>query len=263
VRFAGKTVVITGASMGIGEAIAAAFAREGAAVVLAARSRDLLEQVAERLDREGGRVLTIPTDVTRDEDVRRLAEETLAQTGRIDVLVNNAGVGMSGAVAAIDLSEWQRCLEVNVVAPVRVIQAFLPAMKAGGGSTIVQISSVLGKVSVPFTGGYNASKYALNAISDALRLEVAPHGIRVISVYPGSTESNFRVNALGRSDAPKVRIGRVPADVVAARVVEAVRTGRRDVYIRFRDAVLCWAGTRFPRLTDWALGTVYRRHRQR
>jgi short-subunit dehydrogenase len=260
VPFTGKTIVITGASMGIGEAMAAAFAAEGANLVLAARSRDLLEQVASRLAGSRGAILPVATDVTCDADVRRLGEISLTLTGRVDVLVNNAGVGMNGPVESLDLDQWQRCLDVNLVAPVRVIQAFLPAMKAARAGSIVQISSVLGNVSVPYTAGYNASKYALNAITDALRLEVAPFGIQVVSVYPGSTESNFRTNTLGRSNAPKVRLGRVPAEIVAGKVVRAVKRGRRDVYIRLRDAALCWVGTRLPHLTDWALRTVYRRH---
>lgn len=244
--------------MGIGEAIAAAFAREGAHVVLAARSRELLEQVAARLGPGPGRILAVPTDVTSHESVRNLAEKALSLTGRVDILVNNAGVGMSGAVESLDLAAWQRCLDVNLLGAVRVLQAFLPAMKARGQGTIIQISSVLGKVSVPYTAGYNASKHALNAVSDALRLEAAPYGIRVVSVYPGSTESNFRANALGRSDAPKVRMGRVPAARVADKVLAAVRHGRREVYITFKDAALCWVGTRFPRLADLALKVAYR-----
>ncbi len=257
-RFRGKTVVVTGASMGIGEAIAEAFAREGAHVVLAARSAERLDKVAARIGRAEGQVVAVPTDVTRADDVAELADRSLAITGRVDVLVNNAGVGMNGAVESLDLEQWQRCLDVNLLGAVRVTQAFLPAMKAARGGTIVQISSVLGKISVPYTAGYNASKYALNAISDALRLEVAPYGIRVISVYPGSTESHFRANSLGEADIPKVRPKRVPASVVANRVVRAVLRGERDVYATFRDAALCFMGSRFPRLSDWVLGLAYR-----
>lgn len=256
----GKTVVVTGASMGIGEALAEAFAEAGAHVVLAARSPDRLEAAAGRIAARGGpgRVVTAPVDVTRDEDVERLLAAGLGITGRVDVLVNNAGVGFNGAVASLDPDQFRRCLEVNLLAPVRLIQAFLPAMRAAGGGTIVQISSVLGKVSVPFTGGYNASKYALNAISDALRLEVGKDGIDVVSVYPGSTESNFRTNSLGAPGAPKVRLYRMSAATVARRVVRAVRGRERDVFITWKDALLCWAATRFPRLADRLLAKVYR-----
>jgi short-subunit dehydrogenase len=243
--------------MGIGEAIAAEFARAGANVVLAARSKERLDEVAARLNGAGGRIVAVPTDVTTGADVARLVAESLAVTGRVDVLVNNAGVGLTGALESLSLDDFRRCLDVNLVAPVRVIQAFLPAMKAAGGGTIVQISSVLGKVSVPYTAGYNASKYALNAISEALRLEAAGAGIKVVSVYPGSTESNFRANALGAPGAPKVRLYRMaPADV-ARKVVRAVELGKRDVFITWKDALLCWFGTRWPRLADWALLKAY------
>ncbi|MFZ5824654.1 MAG: SDR family NAD(P)-dependent oxidoreductase [Bacillota bacterium] len=258
-RFSGKTVVITGASMGIGRAMARTFAQEGAHLVLAARSESLLYEVAAGLQAEGmaGRVLTLPTDVTDGEQVTRLAEVSRSVTGQVDVLVNNAGVGMNGPVESLDLDRWRDCLEVNLLGAVRVIQAFLPDMKAAGGGTIVQISSVLGKISTPYTGGYNASKHALNAISDALRLEVAPHGVKVVSVYPGSTESNFRANALGGQDIRKVRLHRVPAEVVARRVVRAVARGERDVYATLRDRLLCWAGTRLPGLADRIIRRVY------
>lgn len=256
--FQGKTVVVTGASMGIGEAIAAAFAREGAHVVLAARNQQLLEQVSQRMATGRSRVLAVAADVTRDDDVRRLVAQSLTITGTVDILVNNAGVGMKGPVESLDLEKWRECLEVNLISPVRLVQAFLPALKQSPGAAIVQISSVLGKVSVPYTGGYNASKYALNAISDALRLEVAQHGVRVISVYPGSTESHFHSNALGYASRAKVPSRRVPASAVADRVLRAIRRGERDVYVTFNDALRCWVGTRFPRLTDWVLTRAYK-----
>lgn len=253
----GKTVLITGASMGIGEALAEAFAEAGANLVLAARTESRLAEIAHRIARHGVTTLSVAVDVTRDEDVQKLAEAALSLNGRVDVLINNAGVGMNGAVAEMDIAALRRCLEVNLVAPIRLIQAFLPAMTGAGGGTIVQISSVLGKVSVPYTAGYNASKYALNAISDALRLEAARAGVRVVSVYPGSTESNFRANSLGAPGAPKVRLYRMTAETVARRIVKAVRRGERDVFITWKDALLCWIAVRFPGLADRILLAAY------
>jgi len=244
--------------MGIGEAIAEQFIRQGATVVLAARQDSLLAKVAGRLNGiSPGHAIAVTTDVTVPDQVARLAEQSFAQTGRVDVLVNNAGVGVNGKVETLDLDAWRRCLEVNLIAPVQVIQAFLPRMKAAGGGSIVQISSVLGKLSAPGTAGYNASKFALNAVSDALRNEVAGSGIRVISVYPGSTESNFRANSLGETRVHKVRFARVPASLVGQRVVRAVERGERDVYITARDAVVCWLATRMPGLADKVIQRLY------
>lgn len=255
-RFTGQTVVVTGASMGIGEAIAAAFAAKGAHLVLAARSGAQLEAVADRLRATGatGQILPVVTDVTDPASVAHLAATSLTITGRVDLLVNNAGVGANGPVESVALDDLRRCLEVNLVGAVSVIQALLPAMKAAKGGAIIQISSVLGKVSTPYTAGYNASKHALNAISDALRLEVRPHGIQVISVYPGSTLSNFRQNALGGADRRKPPSRPVPAEWVARRILRAVERGERDVYVTRRDQLRCWIGTRFPALADLAIG---------
>lgn len=256
--FSGRVIVVTGASKGIGQAIATAFVAKGAHVVLAARNHDRLREVATGLADRRGFVLTVPVDVTDQADVDRLVQQSLTITGRVDVLINNAGVGMNGAVATLNLQEWRQCLEVNLIGATRVVQSFLPAMIAARGGSIVQISSVLGRISAPYTAGYNASKFALGAISDALRVEVAPHGIRVISVYPGSTESEFRANSLGGADVRKVRVGRVQATRVAQRVIQAVRRGERDAYVRWQDAVLCWAGAHLPHLSDFVLRTAYR-----
>lgn len=246
--------------MGIGEAIAKAFAEEGANLVLAARKGERLNELAAGLAGFGGKVVAVPTDVTEPRQVDRLVTASLALTGRVDVLVNNAGVGINGAVENLDLEQWRHCLEVNLLGAVQVIQSFLPHLRAAGSGTIVQISSVLGKVSTPYTAGYNASKHALNAVSDALRLEVAPFGIKVVSVYPGSTESQFRTNSLGEAHMPKVRFNRVPAELVARRILRAVQREERDVYITFRDRLLCWAATRLPRLADWAIAKAYKIH---
>jgi uncharacterized protein len=256
--FRGKTVIVTGASQGIGRAIALAFHEAGATVVMAARSIDLLRSIAAEAPPAAGRLIPCQADVTDDASVQAMADLALAETGRIDILVNNAGLGLNGPVAELGLEQWQHAVQVNLFGAVRCIQKVVPAMRRQGGGQIIQISSVAGRVSVPYVGAYSATKFALNAISDALRIEETPARIQVISVYPGSTESNFRQNALGAQKWPKVRPAKVSAGVVAERVLAASLRGERDVYIRWKDRLLCWFGERFPRLGDWVLRKAYR-----
>lgn len=254
----GKTVLITGASMGIGKEIALLFAEAGATVVIAARSAELLREVADTATSPPGQLLPFPADVTDPQAVQALVDFALRETGRIDILINNAGVGLNGPISDLDLDSWHKAVELNLIAPVLCIQKVLPIMRRLGGGQIIQISSVAGRVSVPYIGGYAATKFGLNAISDALRIEATPDKVHVISVYPGSTESNFRTNALGERKWPKVRPNRVSGRVVAERVLRASLRGERDVYIRQTDRLLCWFGERFPHLSDWILRNAYK-----
>ena len=256
--FNAKTVIVTGASMGIGLAIARAFCAAGATVVAAARSEQALREAADQAASLPGRLLPFPTDVTAEMDVQRLVDCALEQTGRIDILVDNAGMGVNGSVAEVDLDQWRQTLELNLITPVMLIQKVVPLMRRQGGGQIIQISSVAGRVSVPWIGAYSATKFGLNAISDALRLEETPSGIQVISVYPGSTESNFRDNALGERRWAKVRPSRVSAERVAHRVLRASLRGERDVYITLVDRFICWFGERFPRLSDFAMRKAFK-----
>jgi NADP-dependent 3-hydroxy acid dehydrogenase YdfG len=187
----GKVAIITGASAGIGEAIAVTLAAEGASVVLAARRFERIEATAQRIEDGGGEALAVRTDVSSQEDVAAMAAATLEEFGRIDIVVNNAGVMPVSPMADGRIEDWKQMVDVNINGVLHGIAATLPSMLEQGGGHIVNIGSVAGRR--PFPGGsvYAATKFAVRALSWGLHLELgAEHGIRVTDIQPGfvSTE---------------------------------------------------------------------------
>jgi NADP-dependent 3-hydroxy acid dehydrogenase YdfG len=181
----GRVVAVTGASSGIGEATALACAGAGAAVSLAARRTERIEALAKRIEEEGGRALATTADVGEEEEARAFVERTVAELGRIDVLVNNAGVMLLGPIAGAPTEEWRRMVHVNVFGVLYCTHAALPAMKEQGSGHIVTVSSVAGRFARPGSGVYNLTKFGVGAFCEALRQEVALEGIRVTLIEPG------------------------------------------------------------------------------
>ena len=183
---AGRVGIVSGIGPGMGRAIALALAREGADVVLAARSAPALAAVAAEVEAAGRRALSVPTDVARSDDCRRLAEAAHTAFGRIDVLVNNAFLGPPyDAVDQARMDDWRRIFDVNVFGPIELSQAVIPHMKRQGGGSIVMINSMSIRIIEPRFGGYAASKGALMTATQTMAKELGPHGIRVNSVVPG------------------------------------------------------------------------------
>ena len=188
---AGKTIVVTGASSGIGEAVARQSALEGANVVLFARRHDRLEKLAHEIDPSGHRSLFISGDIARSEDRDRLVSETIARFGRIDGLVNNAGFGQRGPIEQIPLDTIRRNFETNVFALLGLTQKIAPLMRQQGSGRIVLIGSVAGKIARPMSSTYDATKHALEAFADGLRGELKPFGIHVALIRPGFILTEF------------------------------------------------------------------------
>ena len=228
----GARVIVTGASSGIGRAIALEFGRRGAALALAARNTAALEEVASSIQRDGGRAVVIPTDVTGDDAAERMAQETVRELGGIDILVNNAGIGLHGTIADASTADVDALFRLNVLAAAAAIRAVVPIMRAQRSGMVINISSMAGRIVTPRIGYYSASKFALAAIGDSLRMEEAHHGIRVMNVFPGFTRTNFGQNRLGiRGRTAHQRVPAVRAEKVARRVADAVERNQNSVYI--------------------------------
>jgi NAD(P)-dependent dehydrogenase (short-subunit alcohol dehydrogenase family) len=237
-----KTVLITGCSSGIGEATAARLARNGWTVYATARRPETLTELAE------GGCRTLALDVTDESSMTEAVDSVVAETGRIDALVNNAGYSQSGASETLDLADVRRQFETNVFGLLRMSQLVLPTMRAQGSGRIVNISSMGGRLVFPGGGAYHATKYAVEAFSDAMRFEVRGFGVHVVLVEPGLITTNFENAALASMDleddgpyghfnrkvasatsdaysGPLRRLGGPPAAV--AKVIEKALTARR------------------------------------
>jgi NADP-dependent 3-hydroxy acid dehydrogenase YdfG len=189
---AGKVVAITGASSGIGEATALACANAGAAVSLAARRGDRLQALAARIESGGGRALAVRSDVGEEPQARAFIERTRGELGRLDVLVNNAGVMLLGPIHRAPTEEWRRMIHVNVMGVLYCTHAALEVMREQRSGHIVNVSSVGGRVVGHWSGVYSATKFALGAFSEALRRESMEAGIRVTLIEPGRVETELR-----------------------------------------------------------------------
>jgi NADP-dependent 3-hydroxy acid dehydrogenase YdfG len=216
--------VVTGASSGIGAATSRLAAARGARVVLAARRQDRIEALA----RELPDALAVPTDVTDPAQVHAMVDAAVERYGRVDVLVNNAGQGLHVPVERIDLDDLRAVFELNVVGALAALQAVVPVMRRQGGGSIVNVSSGTTLFTPSGTGGYAATKAALNMLSAVARAELAPDGIAVSTVYPFITATEFhQVLRAGAGPARAGRPGLEPQspELVAEKILELVESG--------------------------------------
>ncbi len=191
IDLSGKTVAITGASSGIGEATALACVAAGASVALAARRADRIDALAQRINDDGGTAIAVPTDVADERQARAFVEQTYERLGRLDVLVNNAGVMLLGAVTGADTAEWRRMIEVNLFGVLYCTHAALPVMAQQGGGHIVNVSSVAGRIASAGSAVYNMTKWGVNGFSEGLRQEALHANVRVTIVEPGAVETEL------------------------------------------------------------------------
>ena len=224
----GKTALVTGASSGIGRSTALALAAAGANVALVARRAERLKDLAAEIEAGGGQALARPADVTDEQDATRAVGDAVGHFGGLDILVNAAGMTQTGKVENADLDDWRYVFELNFWASMYTARAAIPALKAGGGGDIVNISSTAGRRAVGATfGPYAASKFALTAFNESLRAEVTLAGIRVSIIEPGATATEIhehikdeKVREFTRNHVEKD--GAMQADDVAAAIVFVV-----------------------------------------
>ena len=255
--YSGKVVWITGASSGIGEALAVAFSKEGAQLVLSARRRDELERVRERC-KQAGRSnadhLVLPLDVTDHQSSIDAVESIKAGPGRIDVLINNAGISQRSLCVETDMAVYRRIMEVDVLGQIALTKAALPLMLEQGSGQIAITSSVAGKIGVPYRSGYCAAKHAVMGFYDALRGEVAHRGIRVHTIVPGYIQTNISVYALKGDGSTFNRVdkdiaGGMDVDRCAEVILKGLKKGKPEIPVgKGFEMHALWIKRFFPRI---------------
>ena len=260
-----KVAIVTGGSSGLGRAIAEALADAGAKVVIAARHAESLEQAAAELSRSGRQVTPVAADVTRQEDVGRLVARTIDEFGRLDALVNNAGRSMRRAVLDATPEDFQQLMELNLIGLVRMTRAAAPHLLASRGH-LVNISSLAGKSAARWIGAYPATKFAVSAYTQQLRLELGPQGLHVLLVCPGPIDrveprdDNSRelrgeeapgVPASALKPGAGVRTKAIQPERLAAAILKACQRRKAELIVP-RAARLLFALMQLsPRLADW------------
>jgi uncharacterized protein len=231
--FRDKSVLITGASSGIGEDAALGFARQGASVALFARRKEKLEDLAGRINLAGGRALPIAGDVTRRADVNAAVEQVTRTFNRLDILVNSAGVLIPDEVENIKLHELEQMMKVNLYGALHTIQAAIPIMREQGGGSIVNVASLAGRRGMSPLGGYAATKFAMVGLTEALRMEMFGTGVRVSLVMPGVIDTPMTNDAdLARADYGSVPgFARMPVAWVTWAVLAAAAFGLAEVSV--------------------------------
>jgi short-subunit dehydrogenase len=250
---AGKIVVVTGASMGIGEAIAKIFADHGASVVMLSRDAGRVDAARGRVG-YGERTLAMACDVRHREDVDRVIGLTLHHFGRIDIWVNNAGHGMLDSVAQMEMAACREMFDTNFFGAVGAMQAVIPVMRQQGGGTIINLSSVAGHIPIPFHAAYSATKFALNAIGKAAGVELKKDGIHVLTVCPGRVRTPFSENAVRGIEVKRVGSGRgISAERVARATLRGYLKQKREVIVPWTMHVPVKIYQLFPGFVEWVM----------
>jgi short-subunit dehydrogenase len=254
---AGKVIILTGASSGIGEQVGVDLARQGAKLALAARRKEKLDAVADRCRQAGGEAIVVPTDVADQDQCERLIDETVAHYGKLDVLINNAGISMWTRFDEIkDLSIFEKMMRINYLGAVYCTHFALPYIKQSRG-LLVAVSSLTGKTGVPKRSAYGASKHAMQGFFDSIRIELEDDGVDVLVVSPGFVETEIRAKAIdgrgvahGESKRDESKPDTMTVEECSRQIVDAIRERKREVVMTLRGKVGMWVKLFAPGVID-------------
>lgn len=244
--------IITGASSGIGKALVLEWLRRGAKVVLAARNQEAMKDIVADFDAD--QYLIVPCDVSKEDDCRMLIQAAVNRFGKIDVLINNAGISMRALFADVDLAVIERLMQVNFWGAVYCTKYALPYLLKSKGS-VVGVSSIAGYKGLPARSGYSASKFALQGFLECLRIENLKTGLHVLIACPGFTASNIRKTALAQDgsmqgESPRAEDQMMSAETVAHKIVEATLKRKRTLILTGHGKLTVLLNKLFPKLTD-------------
>lgn len=249
-----KIVIITGGSSGIGKACAEVFGKSGAKIVITGRNEKKLKEVENALNMQNIEVLSLVLDVSKEEDNKKMVEDTVARFGQIDILINNAGISMRALFNNLDVSVIQKVMDINFFGSVYATKYSLPHILKTKGS-IVGVSSIAGYRGLPARTGYSASKFALNGFLEALRTELLHSGVHVLTACPGFTASNIRNTALlgdgnQQGTTPRDEGKMMTSEEVAERIFQAVRKRKRSLTLTFQGKLTVFLNKWIPGFID-------------
>jgi short-subunit dehydrogenase len=256
-QLTGLRILITGASQGIGRALAIQAVARGARVLATARSLDLLRELQHEISQQGKTVDIVEADITIADNRQRLLDTVREHFGGLDILIHNAGVGATGAFVDSTSDLLRAVMEVNFFAVTEITRLFLPILKKGTSPAIVNISSIVGKRALPGRSEYCASKFALQGFSEALRAELDKDGVDVLVVCPGVTRTNFGRNVLARASRWQTNHARgMAAERVAEATLRALECGKHEIRLTADGRFFLLLNRFFPRLVDWLVTRV-------
>ncbi|MEX0676589.1 MAG: SDR family NAD(P)-dependent oxidoreductase [Pirellulales bacterium] len=250
----GSRGILTGASSGIGRALAVELVRAGARLVVVARRREHLEKLAGEMAQAPGRLEIVAGDVTSGEVRSAAIERAQAAFGGLDLLVNNAGIGAMGRFDEAAPERLRQVMEVNFFAAAEMTRLAVPLLKVGNRPMVVNVSSVLGHRGVPGCAEYCASKFAVQGLSESLRAEFARLSIDLLVVSPARTQTEFFEKAIDDEGRPWPMLRGMSSEAVARRIVRAIRKGKHEIVISAGGKMLVWASRLFPGVVDRVLG---------
>jgi NAD(P)-dependent dehydrogenase (short-subunit alcohol dehydrogenase family) len=255
-KLRGTTAIITGATSGIGRETALRFAKAGVNVVAAGRRKERLEELAGEIEANGTQALAVATDVSEEAQVRNLIRKAVERFGRIDTLVNNAGVGLAAKFEEQSIEDFRRVMDVNFWGAVYACKAVLPQKRRQpAGGVIINVSSIMGKRGVPFETAYCASKFALAGFSESLRTEVMADKIDVSTIFPGAVETEiFKTSANQTGLEMPAYVPKFPAREMARIIVQDARFPQPEVVMALDAQAINFFNTLAPGLMDFALG---------